>query len=474
MAPDGALVRTIVLVLLAAATSVTQGPVMAPAAAPPGVEVVSAAPEQRAATHRAVERFERAGLELPAVVVRFSAEKGDCHGHLGFFRPGVRPWTVTICSDLAFVVTHELAHAWIEAHLDEPTRSAYLELRAKDTWNGREAEWRERGVEDAAFVIQQNLMASPPSHLSAEWASRVDANELLTGHASPLRPTTPPAASTASGQLPLLGHFGEPDQFERSADWARLLEPAQIIARQPAQPRSNWSNGGICRRRQNVNPTSVSPTTPTCPNHRRGDFGSGGCRFETCPASERSPRHGSRVGARPRVSRRRSDVASSGFAAGSRTADSTVDRWDPVPGLLEGSGLCTPVIAADGTKWLTTWQGPARLEDGEWVASTEDAAGTAWPTLFAFAFAFGFDSMMVWRCSDVTGWSLATGDLSQPTGQSESRGPAISQSRALSRNHSAVVSELPSTNHTSRAPVRTPMSVSCLHHSGVSDEPEVR
>ena len=62
------------------------------------------------------------------------------------------------------------------------------ELVGPATWSDHSVPWAQRGVEDAAFVVQQNLRAVAPTALaSATWADRIAAFELLTGMPSPLR-----------------------------------------------------------------------------------------------------------------------------------------------------------------------------------------------------------------------------------------------------------------------------------------------
>lgn len=136
---------------------------------------------------RATRAFDAAGLELPTVEVVFSDDERDCYGHYGLFQAARDLWRIKICSELAFVPVHELAHAWIEANVDEPTREAYIELRSKPTWNSIQYDWNERGVEDAAFVIQQNLMTRPRCDLTDEWERRATAFEFLVDAPSPLR-----------------------------------------------------------------------------------------------------------------------------------------------------------------------------------------------------------------------------------------------------------------------------------------------
>jgi hypothetical protein len=154
---------------------------------------VSSYPDDRAHRARldeALERFERAGLLLPDLDVEFSDD--GCYGHLGLFDPNSIPWRVTVCSDLAFVLTHELAHAWAAANLDDAERAGYLAHRGLSSWNDPDLHWRERGTEDAAFVLQQVLMSK---HLQPQsvWAERIEAYEQLTGG-----PPTPVATEARS------------------------------------------------------------------------------------------------------------------------------------------------------------------------------------------------------------------------------------------------------------------------------------
>jgi hypothetical protein len=157
---------------------------------PVEIEVTPATPHNQAIIAVAVAQFDAAGLALPFVRVVFSDDDRACNGHQGLFEPSSDPWRLTICSDLAFVPAHELAHAWIEANIDGPTQQAYTELRGKASWNSPHHNWNERGVEDAAFVIQQNVTSNVTGELGDEWQRRATAYEFLTNQTSPLR-TTP-------------------------------------------------------------------------------------------------------------------------------------------------------------------------------------------------------------------------------------------------------------------------------------------
>lgn len=152
----------------------------------PTIVVFGADADQRAELDRAVARFTANGLDLPDLEVHFFADEEGCGGHLGLFQQSPKPRRVYVCSGLPFVTTHELAHAWASHNLDELDRARFLEHRDLAVWDGASTPWMERGTEDAAFVIQQNLMAESAPRSSPVWAARIEAYAVLTGRASPL------------------------------------------------------------------------------------------------------------------------------------------------------------------------------------------------------------------------------------------------------------------------------------------------
>lgn len=167
-----------------------------PTAEPPARVQVSARPkvtaeganaDQQALLGEALARFRDHGLKLPDLVVRFSADKTDCDGYSGLFENSFTPWRLSICSDFSYVPTHELAHAWEASHLDDEARARYVAARDLTSWNDPAAGWADRGMEDAARMMQQNLMATNPQLTLPAWADRLDAYELLVGQPSPLR-----------------------------------------------------------------------------------------------------------------------------------------------------------------------------------------------------------------------------------------------------------------------------------------------
>ena len=142
----------------------------------------------------AVDRFDRADLQLPPVSIAFHDDKAACDGHFGYFRPS---HSIDICGFNwnRFLVTpkktllHELAHAWTHETLDSETRDRFLDLRGLDTWQDNSVPWEERGVEHAAEVMAWGLMDEElflTSIGEAGTPQLAEAFELLTGR-KPLR-----------------------------------------------------------------------------------------------------------------------------------------------------------------------------------------------------------------------------------------------------------------------------------------------
>lgn len=151
----------------------------------PDVVMVTAADAQASAVVQALARFRTAGLALPALEIRHHDDEAPCYGHKGYFDPSSTPWHVDVCSDLAFVVTHELAHAWIEAHLDQAARSAVVAATGAAAWNTTAVGWNDRAVEQAAFVMQQILMVDGRREVTGTWADRAELYVLITGQPVP-------------------------------------------------------------------------------------------------------------------------------------------------------------------------------------------------------------------------------------------------------------------------------------------------
>ena len=100
--------------------------------------------------------FQRRGLQLPAVTIGFHDDEGACKEDVGYFRPKLD--RIDICSDLPFVLIHELAHVWIEENVGVAVRREFVQRNDLPTWNDHDYDWDFRGVELAAYTIQQVVM----------------------------------------------------------------------------------------------------------------------------------------------------------------------------------------------------------------------------------------------------------------------------------------------------------------------------
>jgi hypothetical protein len=82
------------------------------------------------------------------------------------------------------LVLHELAHAWMDRHLDDSEQQAFLDYMGLDDWSGADLRWDRRGVEQAAQVIAWGLMDEPmaPTRLGdRRCAQLTEAFQVLTG-----------------------------------------------------------------------------------------------------------------------------------------------------------------------------------------------------------------------------------------------------------------------------------------------------
>ena len=130
-----------------------------------GPEIVaeSFTPEQQELVDFAFSQFELAAIELPAVGISFRSDNADCFGYGGVYM--TNELTVRICQPSKTTMVHELAHAWVEASLDDSDRQSFLELRGLSTWTAG-TEWDQRGAEQAAEIITWAVM---DENISLRW-----------------------------------------------------------------------------------------------------------------------------------------------------------------------------------------------------------------------------------------------------------------------------------------------------------------
>lgn len=133
----------------------------------------------------ALERFERAGLDLPPVVVTFPGrDQTLCGGVPARAYPNAEPAEVRVCWNDTFILLHELAHIWEAHQVSDAQRQAFGPLRnGVSTWASRDFEWDERGIEHAANVIAWGLLEIPypiSRTYPNDPESLIDAYRLLT------------------------------------------------------------------------------------------------------------------------------------------------------------------------------------------------------------------------------------------------------------------------------------------------------
>jgi hypothetical protein len=169
------------------------------------VELVNAEPTHEEYARWLFDRYTSSGIGLPEVAAVWLPPAPECTELGGLAIESDERYegrhTVVVCytedrltsddsesgwSPVAIAYgLHELAHIWMVDHLTDGTRSAFNDMAGLTVWRGPEAEWRERGVEHAAFTIAWGLAGAedarypilPPPECE-ELAARY---ELLTG-----------------------------------------------------------------------------------------------------------------------------------------------------------------------------------------------------------------------------------------------------------------------------------------------------
>jgi len=158
--------------------------------------ITGASPYELATVERVFERFETAGLRLPAISVSYHDTADGCHGYLGHYAAAGSQ--LDMCnwgqSHIApeNTLLHELAHAWSFEFLSEDARAAFVARRGLGNWDDRDVNWWLRGQEQAAEIVAWGLMDEPfrSAYVNSERCTDLaTAFELLTGIA-PLHTNT--------------------------------------------------------------------------------------------------------------------------------------------------------------------------------------------------------------------------------------------------------------------------------------------
>lgn len=96
-------------------------------------------------------RCAAAGLEPPYVEIVIRENTSECNWRRGLYYP--RENTIVICHMNRETVVYEMAHTWLDANLDSPKRTEFLDLRGLAAWNDHSLPWHERGTEHAAEIV---------------------------------------------------------------------------------------------------------------------------------------------------------------------------------------------------------------------------------------------------------------------------------------------------------------------------------
>lgn len=120
-------------------------------------------------------RFETAGLTLPRIAsATFTLYSEYCDDMRARYRPAEEGAEIGFClgeNDACWdegcthfapvsrrLVLHELAHAWMDATLDESARQHYTDSIGFEVWTGQSVPWGEQAMEHAAETIVWGLM----------------------------------------------------------------------------------------------------------------------------------------------------------------------------------------------------------------------------------------------------------------------------------------------------------------------------
>lgn len=192
----GSLFRTTCVALLVLSLSLSTGA----NGLPPAIESLGRDAVEIERIANAARLFAEQGLQLPPVSVLFFSTLPPCNGNAGLFTADDSE--IRVCSEKPQVLLHELAHAWINANVDESGRQQYLHVQGLEAWNDPEIKWRRRGTEHAANTISRTLEQHGGIEGSAFWTRRLMAYEVLTGqpYVRPMPPVRAPRCRTRPGR----------------------------------------------------------------------------------------------------------------------------------------------------------------------------------------------------------------------------------------------------------------------------------
>ena len=152
-----------------------------------GLAIEGGSQAQHAMTVESAGRFREAGIAEPTVLIRFHDDREACDGRTGRSLNGIVDLCGIHTNELSRrTVLHEMAHAWLDAHLTAGLEERFLRLRQLERWNDHGDEWEERGTEHAAEIVEWALLrdranADLPSIPDNDPAKIAAGYELLTG-----------------------------------------------------------------------------------------------------------------------------------------------------------------------------------------------------------------------------------------------------------------------------------------------------
>ncbi len=172
------------------------------------VEVYDGVPELDAFVEWGFARYAAAGLPLPRIEsITFSRARSRCTGHSGL-ATSEQGGAITLCAtarDICLddgchdwakmwrhVWLHELAHPWLDQHVDADRRAVFLEVVGLSRWSDRDDEWILQGVERAADTLAYGLLDEPVHlmfELFGDCETRDQGFRTLTG-TDPIAPCT--------------------------------------------------------------------------------------------------------------------------------------------------------------------------------------------------------------------------------------------------------------------------------------------
>ena len=107
-----------------------------------GTLVEAESDERRDEALWALDLYEDAGLELPAMTIRIHEGGSEgCGGHAGLHTRVDGRETIDVCTDAVWTLLHEIAHVWTAHNLSDEDRRAWVEYQGLEAWAGSDIDW---------------------------------------------------------------------------------------------------------------------------------------------------------------------------------------------------------------------------------------------------------------------------------------------------------------------------------------------